>query len=106
MKKIELITEDEMGRIVSESYSQGHINDLFAHKINRQTEAINALIDEMEKKEIECHAEKLLNRRDQILDLLTTIPVPVIFVWKPRNSTKELERANHLCQDLLGVSRH
>ncbi len=58
------------------------------------------------KKEIECNDKKLQNRRDTILELVSTIPVPVTFEWRPRNSTKELELANHLAQDLLGVSRH
>ncbi len=58
------------------------------------------------KKDIECKDKKLSKRRDLILELAATLPVPVIFEWRPRNSTKELERANHLAQDLLGVSRH
>ncbi len=58
------------------------------------------------KKEIECKDKKLAKKRDLILELLTVIPVPVIFEWRPRNSTKELLQANHLAQDLLGVARH
>jgi ribonuclease HI len=58
------------------------------------------------KKEIECNDKKLLSRRDAILELVNQIPVPVTFEWRPRNSTPELELANHLAQDLLGVPRH
>ena len=57
-------------------------------------------------KEIECHDKELLRRRDAILELVKELPVPVMYVWRPRNSTPELKLANHLAQDLLGVPRH
>ena len=58
------------------------------------------------KKEIQCQDKQLVKRRDLILELVDQLPVPVIFEWRPRNSTTELELANHLAQDLLGVPRH
>ncbi len=58
------------------------------------------------KKEMECKDQKLAKKRDLILELIQALPVPILFEWRPRNSTKELLRANHLAQDLLGVSRH
>ena len=57
-------------------------------------------------KEIECHDKDLQKRRDAILELVKELPVPVMCVWRPRNSTPELKLANHLAQDLLGVPRH
>jgi ribonuclease HI len=57
-------------------------------------------------KEIECHDKDLQRRRDAIQELVRELPVPVTFVWRPRNSTPELKLANHLAQDLLGVPRH
>ena len=53
-----------------------------------------------------CRDEKLKAKRDNILELLNQLPVPVEFVWRPRNSTPELELANYLAQDALGVPRH
>lgn len=58
------------------------------------------------KKEIQCQDKQLIKRRDLILELAGELPVPVTFEWRPRNSTTELELANHLAQDLLGVPRH
>jgi ribonuclease HI len=55
---------------------------------------------------IKCNDEKLKRRKDIILELVTALPVPVRFVWRPRNSTPALEQANYLAQDALGVSRH
>lgn len=57
-------------------------------------------------KEIECNDSKLKNKRDMILELVAQIPALVRFEWRPRNSTPELETANFLCQDALGVPRH
>ena len=53
-----------------------------------------------------CRDPILAKRRESILELTQALPVPVQFVWRPRNSTPELELANHLAQDLLGVPRH
>lgn len=53
-----------------------------------------------------CHDEILKKRRNSILELVQAIPVPVEFVWRPRNSTPELELANFLAQDYLGIKRH
>lgn len=58
------------------------------------------------KKEIECLDKKLLKRRDTILELVLELPVAIRFEWLPRNSTPELEQANFLAQDVLGVPRH
>lgn len=54
----------------------------------------------------ECKKEELKKRRDSILELIKTLPVPVSVQWRPRNSTPALEKANYLAQDALGVSRH
>jgi ribonuclease HI len=56
--------------------------------------------------EMKCNDEKLQKRRDLILELTKSLPVPVRFVWRPRNSTPQLELANYLAQDLLDVPRH
>ena len=56
--------------------------------------------------EIECRDEQLKKRRDLILELVRSLPVPVIFQWRPRNNTPELKQANYICQDALGVRRH
>jgi len=54
----------------------------------------------------ECHDEKLQAKRDHIREFIAGLPVPVKFVWRPRNSTPELREANFLAQDELGVRRH
>lgn len=56
--------------------------------------------------DIKCSDEKLQRRRDLILEYVKQLPIPVKFVWRPRNSTPELKLANHLAQDFLGVPRH
>jgi ribonuclease HI len=55
---------------------------------------------------MKCNKERLQRKRDNILELVKQIPVPVSFQWRPRNSTPALEKANFLAQDALGVSRH
>ena len=56
--------------------------------------------------EMESHDEKLSRKRDMILELVSVLPVPVKFEWRPRNSTQSLTQANYLAQDILGVPRH
>lgn len=56
--------------------------------------------------EVKCNDEELKRRRDVIREYVQSLPVPVKFVWRPRNSTPELELANYLAQDLLSVPRH
>jgi ribonuclease HI len=56
--------------------------------------------------DMKCNNERLERRRDLILELIGELPVPVTFVWRPRNSTAALQQANYLAQDLLGVPRH
>lgn len=56
--------------------------------------------------DMKCKDEKLQKKRDIIRELVEAIPVPVKYVWRPRNSTAELKLANYLAQDLLGVPRH
>lgn len=53
-----------------------------------------------------CNDPELKRRRDSVLELVESLPVPVSFQWRPRNSTPALEQANYLAQDALGVSRH
>lgn len=58
------------------------------------------------KGEMICKNPKLQVRRDAIRELVAALPIPVEFIWRPRNSTNELTRANFLAQDTLGVPRH
>lgn len=53
-----------------------------------------------------CNDEKLNHRRELILELIQSLPVPVELVWRPRNSTPGLKEANYLAQDLINVPRH
>lgn len=55
---------------------------------------------------INCNKPELLKKRDNIRELIETLPVPVSFQWRPRNSTPALEQANYLAQDMLGIKRH
>ena len=57
-------------------------------------------------KEMKCQDEKLRNKRDHILELVTQCPVPVRFIWRPRNSTRALEKANNMAQNELNVPNH
>jgi len=57
-------------------------------------------------KEMECRDESLRNKRDIILEFVERLPVEVRFVWRPRNSTQALKKANYLAQDELDVPRH
>lgn len=57
-------------------------------------------------KEMECRDEKLKNKRDHILEYAKTVPVPIRFVWRPRNSTRALEKANNMAQNELNVPNH
>lgn len=56
--------------------------------------------------EMECHDIELEKRRNGILELVKALPVPVIFNWRPRNSTPALKQANYEAQDYLKVRRH
>lgn len=56
--------------------------------------------------DMKCNKKELKRRRDLIRELIQSLPVPVTVTWRPRNSTPELEEANYLAQDALGVSRH
>lgn len=63
--------------------------------------AINQLNGEMK-----CHDKDLRRRRDLILEFVRALPVPIDFVWMPRNSTADLKTANYKAQALLGVRKH
>ena len=56
--------------------------------------------------DMKCQDKSLMKRRDAIREFIKALPVPIEFKWRRRNSTKDLEEANYLAQDLLGVSRH
>jgi ribonuclease HI len=56
--------------------------------------------------DMRCNDANLQRRRDSILELASALPVPVKFMWRPRNSTPALMRANFLAQDKLEVPRH
>ena len=62
------------------------------------------VIDQLNN-DMECHNEKLKEKRDGILEFVKALPIPVRFVWRPRNSTPELREANYAAQDELGVPR-
>ncbi len=64
------------------------------------------LVVDMLNGDCKCHDEKLKKRIELIRELVESLPVPVRFEWRPRNSTPELEMANYLAQDLLDVPRH
>lgn len=63
------------------------------------------VVDQLNGK-MKCEKPELARRRDAILDLVKSLPFPVSFQWRPRNSTPALEEANFLAQDQLGVARH
>lgn len=50
--------------------------------------------------------DALLRKSQSIHELAKALPVPVKVEWMPRNSTPDLEQANFLAQDVLGVKRH
>ncbi len=48
-----------------------------------------------------------LKKKCQLIhELVSTMGAAAVIEWKPRNSTPELEEANFLAQDVLGVKRH
>jgi len=56
--------------------------------------------------DMKCHDKDLARRRDLILEYVKALPVPISFVWMPRNSTDDLAAANYKAQELLGVRKH
>jgi ribonuclease HI len=64
------------------------------------------LVIEQLKGKMKCNDEKLQRKRQIILELVSALPVPVKWTWRPRNSTNAMKQANYLAQDLLGVRRH
>lgn len=54
----------------------------------------------------ELKAPKLIKKRDLILELVKQFSVGVKFVWKKRNSSPGLARANNLAQIANGVKPH
>jgi len=48
------------------------------------------------RNEMNCNDEKLVNKRDNILELVKTLPVKVDFIWKPRCSTDAMKLADSL----------
>lgn len=63
------------------------------------------VIDGINKKS-NLKAPNLIKKRDLILEITAAIPVPVTFVWKKRNSTAGMRRANDIAQSLNGVTPH
>lgn len=49
-------------------------------------------------------AERLVRRRNMILERIQNVRDKVKFTWKPRNSTPGLNKANMLAQSLNGVT--
>jgi ribonuclease HI len=66
---------------------------------------VNQLNGEWKVKE-----DRLKRKRDMILELVAELVVDnkneITFVWKPRNSTVDMKRANQIAQDLIGVENH
>lgn len=58
------------------------------------------------KNEMKCNDSELIKRRDLIQELVGQLPVPVLLIWRPRNSTRAMQEANFRAQDKLGVPRH
>lgn len=56
--------------------------------------------------EIVCKKTDLQDRRDRIWSLVKGSKQAISFTWRPRNSTAELQTANFMAQDALGVPRH
>lgn len=56
--------------------------------------------------DMKCRDKDLERKRDLILELVKALPVPIEFIWLPRNSTTDLATANFKCQALLNVKRH
>lgn len=50
--------------------------------------------------------ERLIKKRDMILEVVGLVDTNISFVWKRRNSTPGLRRANDLAQLLNGVKPH
>jgi ribonuclease HI len=55
------------------------------------------------KNEIECIDEKLKAKRNGIWELLKQIYVPVKFIWRPKNSSLALQKANDMAQYLINI---
>lgn len=55
---------------------------------------------------MQCKDPTLQKKRENIINLIKQLPVPVSVQWRPRNSTAALQQANYLAQDALGVKRH
>lgn len=56
--------------------------------------------------EWENNTPALQRKAEAIHELIAAGPVPVRIEWHKRNSTKDLEQANFLAQDELGIKRH
>jgi len=53
-----------------------------------------------------CKDPKLASKKENILEYIANLPVPVEIVWRPRNSTPALDIANRLAQTAIGVKPH
>lgn len=62
------------------------------------------LVVEQLNSRMKCEDPILKKKRDNILELADTLPVPVIVVWRPRNSTPALVKADELAKTALGIS--
>lgn len=64
------------------------------------------LVIEQLKGKMKCNDPQLKRRRDLIIELVNQLPVPIKWVWRPRNCNPAMEAANFRAQDLLNVHRH
>jgi len=66
----------------------------------------NKLVVEQLNKRIKCEDPTLKQKRDNILEYVDALPVPVYVVWRPRNSTPALAKANQGAREALGIKSH
>lgn len=64
------------------------------------------LVIEQLKGTMKCNDHQLQRRRDLILELVEALPVQVMWIWRPRNSTPALMEANYMAQNLINVRNH
>jgi len=53
--------------------------------------------------QISCQDETLVRKKDNILELVTALPVNVTFVWRPRCSTNALKLADHMAHSAVAL---
>lgn len=69
-------------------------------------ESDSKLVVDSLNKTVKLKEERLIKKRDLILEVVGLVEANISFVWKRRNSTPGLRRANDLAQLLNGVKPH